>query len=65
MGLDIRLPIGLMFAILGPLLIVTGITDDTAVNIYTGGAMAAFGVSMLVVGVGAQRRAARMQRKPD
>jgi hypothetical protein len=56
MGLDIRLPIGLMFTILGPILIVTGIVDGTSLNTYTGSAMLAFGVIMLVFGILGQRR---------
>jgi hypothetical protein len=51
MGLDIRLPIGLMFVLLGPLLLVTGLVEHTSVNVKTGAAMLAFGVVMLVLGI--------------
>jgi hypothetical protein len=56
MGLDIRLPIGLMFSLLGPILLVTGIVNDTALNVYTGGGMLVFGAGMLAFGLRAQRR---------
>lgn len=59
MGIDIRLPIGLMFAILGALLTVYGfITGNDAslyarslginINLYTGLAMLVFGIIMLM-----------------
>jgi len=57
MGLDIRLPIGLMFTILGPILIVTGLVNGTFLNTYTGSAMLAFGSVMLILGIAGQRRA--------
>jgi hypothetical protein len=59
MGLDIRLPIGLMFAILGAILIVFGLVGDKAmyarslginVNLSWGIVMFIFGVVMLVLG---------------
>jgi len=56
MGLDIRLPIGLMFTVLGPVLIVTGFVDETPISVYTGLAMALFGGLMLAFGVRGQRR---------
>ena len=56
MGLDIRLPIGLMFTILGPILLVTGLIDGTRLNLYTGSAMLVFGALMLVLGIFGQRR---------
>lgn len=54
--LDIRMPIGLMFLILGGMLAVYGLTTDPAVyrislgynlNLLWGGAMAVFGLGML------------------
>jgi hypothetical protein len=59
MGLDIRLPIGLMFSLLGPVLVVTGLINGTPINSVTGAAMLVFGVGMLVGGIIGQRRAMR------
>lgn len=56
MGLDIRLPIGLMFSILGPILVVTGLVDKTPLNTYTGSAMLVFGALMLIFGIAGQKR---------
>lgn len=59
MGLDIRLPIGLMFAILGAILIVYGLIGDKAmygrslginVNLSWGVVMLIFGVIMFILG---------------
>jgi hypothetical protein len=59
MGLDIRLPIGLMFSLLGVLLIIAGLTLDEGIyqrslginiNLWWGFVMLAFGVVMLVLG---------------
>ncbi|HEX8186385.1 MAG TPA: hypothetical protein VF747_16590 [Blastocatellia bacterium] len=59
MGLDIRLPIGLLFSFLGALLILSGlITNREAyqrslginINLWWGFAMLAFGVVMLLLG---------------
>ena len=64
MGLDIRLPIGLMFAILGSLLFVFGVVGDKSiyqralginVNLWWGIVMLVFGLAMLWFG----RRATR------
>ena len=63
MGLDIRLPIGLMFTLFGLLLVVYGFVSDKAiyqrslglnVNLGWGVVLLIFGVVMLVLG----RRAA-------
>jgi hypothetical protein len=56
MGLDIRLPIGLMFSLLGPILTVTGLVDGAAINLYTGLAMLVFGGTMLTMGLRATWR---------
>jgi protein-S-isoprenylcysteine O-methyltransferase Ste14 len=57
MGLDIRLPIGLMFAIAGALLAVYGLSSDPAiyrrslglnVNLWWGAVMLVFGLAMLM-----------------
>lgn len=61
MGLDIRIPIGLMFSIFGLLLIVYGaITKQSEmystqslginINLWWGGAILLFGVIMLLLG---------------
>ena len=59
MGLDIRLPIGLMFAIVGVLLAGFGLLGDQAiyarslginVNLWWGLVMLAFGLVMLALG---------------
>jgi hypothetical protein len=59
MGLDIRLPIGLLFAGLGGLLAVYGLAGDPAlygrslginINLWWGLVMLAFGVIMILLG---------------
>jgi hypothetical protein len=59
MGLDIRLPIGLMFSIVGLLLVGFGLLSDKAiyqralginVNLWWGLVMLVFGILMLVYG---------------
>jgi hypothetical protein len=69
MGLDIRLPIGLMFTVFGVLLVVYGAISDKAiyhrslginVNLEWGIVLLIFGVVMLLLG----RRAATAA-KPD
>ena len=59
MGLDIRLPIGLMFGIFGLLLIIFGLVSDAEIyrrslginiNLWWGLAMAVFGAVMLLLG---------------
>jgi hypothetical protein len=59
MGLDIRTPIGLMFAILGALLLAYGLASDPAlyarslgvnVNAIWGGVLLVFGGTMLALG---------------
>ena len=56
MHIDIRLPVGLMFAIVGVLLVVTGLLSDSAsfapslginIDLWWGLAMGAFGGFML------------------
>jgi hypothetical protein len=59
MGLDIRLPIGLMFTIVGILLVIAGFTYadpetlkrslDINVNLWWGLGLIAFGVMMLIL----------------
>ena len=59
MGLDIRLPIGLMFSLLGLLLILAGLVMNKDIyqrslginiNLWWGFAMLAFGIVMLMLG---------------
>jgi hypothetical protein len=59
MGLDIRLPIGLLFTVLGALLIAFGALSDASIyqrslgyniNLGWGGVMAAFGLAMFYFG---------------
>jgi hypothetical protein len=56
MGLDVKLPIGLIFTIFGALLVIYGLTGDPAIyskslginiNLRWGGLMLAFGLLML------------------
>ena len=65
MGLDIRTPIGLLFSLLGALLVAYGLFSSPAlyarslginVNLWWGGVLLLFGVVMLVLGrLGARR----------
>ncbi|MEQ1762299.1 MAG: hypothetical protein ABL984_04035 [Pyrinomonadaceae bacterium] len=59
MGLDIRLPIGLMFAILGVVLILSGLLMDKGIyhrslginiNLWWGCVLFVFGISMIWLG---------------
>jgi hypothetical protein len=59
LGLDIRLPIGLMFTLMGALLTIYGLVSDPAlyarslginVNLYWGAFMTVFGLVMLALG---------------
>jgi hypothetical protein len=59
MGIDIRLPIGLVFALIGILMIAFGAASDSAiyqrslginVNLYWGLVLLAFGVIMALLG---------------
>lgn len=55
MELDIRLPIGLMFMVLGPLLLITGWVQHVPLTTRTGIAMLLFGLPMLLAGNRARR----------
>jgi hypothetical protein len=55
-GLDIRLPIGLMFIILGPTVLITGLIRGEELSRNTGAAMTVFGAFMLTMGIRGQRR---------
>jgi hypothetical protein len=59
MGIDIRLPLGILFFLLGLILVIYGIAGDPSryqrslginVNLYWGFVLLAFGVLMLVLG---------------
>jgi multisubunit Na+/H+ antiporter MnhG subunit len=59
MGLDIRLPMGIMFAVIGALLVAFGLISDPAlyarslginINLWWGVAMLVFGLAMLTLG---------------
>jgi hypothetical protein len=58
LGLDIRLPIGFMFALVGVLLAVYGMTSDPSIysrslginiNLWWGGVLLVFGLAMLLL----------------
>ena len=58
MQLDIRFPIGLMFSVLGILLLVVGLfaggqttqSQQTSVNLWWGAVMLVFGIVMFILG---------------
>jgi len=67
MEIDIRLPIGIMFSVLGLLLVVFGLSTDTDpelykrslevnVNLWSGLLMLIFGGGMLFLGIRAKRK---------
>ena len=71
MNLDLRLPIGLMFSIIGALLAMFGLMSDDAiyarslginVNLWWGLVLVAFGLAMLAL---AARAAKRPRRSPE
>jgi hypothetical protein len=58
MELDIRIPIGLMFLLLGPILVVSGLVQQTGISQATGAAMIVFGAPMLFFGWKGARKSA-------
>ena len=67
MGLDIRLPLGLMFALLGVLLLISGLVMDKGIyqrslginiNFWWGLVLLVFGIIMLLLG---RRKTAAMR----
>lgn len=59
MGIDIRLPLGILFSLLGVILVIYGIAGDAAlyrqslginINLYWGVVLLAFGLVMLLLG---------------
>lgn len=70
MKLDIRLPMGLMFAILGLVLTVYGLMSDRSiyqrslginVNLWWGLVLLAFGLAMLALAASARKRPRSME----
>ncbi len=68
MGLDVRLPVGLMFSIMGALLVGYGVLGDQAiyakslginVNVIWGSVLLVFGAVLLLLARRASTRAAR------
>ena len=73
MNLDIRLPMGLMFTILGAMLVVYGLFSPTSiyshslgvdVNLWWGLVLLAFGLSMLALAFRAKRKGAGPRNAP-
>jgi hypothetical protein len=61
MGIDIRVPTGAMFTLLGALLAIAGVLSDQRslginVNLYWGAVMLVFGATMLSFGLRATRK---------
>jgi hypothetical protein len=65
MRLDIRVPVGMLFGLIGIILTVFGLAGDRAiyrqslginVNLYWGIALLCFGLLMLLLGIRAMRR---------
>ncbi len=74
MGLDIRLPIGYLFAILGVMLVVYGLVTETAiydrslginVNLWWGICLVAFGGVMLLLGRRGARTMTPAEQSPE
>lgn len=76
MGIDIRLPLGILFSLLGLILVVYGVAGDSAlyqqslginVNLYWGLVLLAFGALMFVLsrrGARAEARAGAARQSP-
>ena len=47
-----------MFVVMGPILLITGLVNDTNLNVISGLSMSAFGIVMLLFGLAGQRKAA-------
>ncbi len=70
MGIDIRLPLGILFLLLGSILVVYGAASDAAlyelslginVNLYWGVVLLAFGALMFIL----SRFGARAETRPE
>ena len=73
MGIDIRLPLGILFSLLGLILLVYGVVGDPSlyqqslginVNLYWGIVLLAFGVLMFVLSRRGARAEARAEAAP-
>ena len=49
MGLDVRVPIGVMFVLLGAILIAAGLSCASSLDRWAGGAMLGFGAILLAL----------------
>ena len=74
MGIDIRLPLGILFLLLGSILVIYGLVGDASlyqqslginVNLYWGGVLVAFGVLMLALNRRSARTDAQLSRSPQ
>ena len=73
MQLDIRLPIGLMFSVLGLLLLIVGLfsggqsvqSQQTSVNLWWGAVMLVFGIVMFILGRRGTASARLAQESPE
>jgi hypothetical protein len=74
MGIDIRLPLGTLFSLLGLILIVYGATSDPSlygqslginVNLYWGVVLLSFGLLMFVLSRRSARASARLEQIPQ
>jgi uncharacterized membrane protein (UPF0136 family) len=74
MGIDIRLPLGILFSLLGLILFVYGVASDPSlyqqslginVNLYWGIVLLAFGVFMFVLSRRGARAEARAEAAPQ
>ena len=74
MGIDIRLPLGILFSLLGLILLVYGVASDSSlyeqslginVNLYWGIVLLAFGVFMFVLSRRGARAEARAEAAPQ
>lgn len=74
MGIDIRLPLGILFLLLGSILVIYGLAGDASlyqqslginVNLYWGGVLMAFGALMLALNRRSTRAEAQLSRNPQ
>jgi hypothetical protein len=74
MGIDIRLPLGILFLLVGSVLVVYGATSDPSlyrqslginVNLYWGVVLLAFGALMYALSRRAARAEARTENAPQ
>ena len=74
MGIDIRLPLGILFLLLGSILVIYGVASDRSlygqslginVNLYWGVVLLAFGALMFALSRRGARTAARAESIPQ